>query len=74
MPANPAGWLVTTARRRGLDVLRAAGGRDATLQRHGAAVDRGLLLRDDEPEVGDDRLRPCSPARTRRSRSRPGSP
>src|SRR5688572_29722264 len=43
VPTNPAGWLVTTARRRGIDLLRRAGGREATLQRYGTAVDRGLL-------------------------------
>jgi RNA polymerase sigma-70 factor, ECF subfamily len=57
VPANPAGWLVTTARRRGIDLLRRSGGRDATLQRYGTAVDRGLLAPALEPEIGDDRLR-----------------
>ncbi len=57
VPANPAGWLVTTARRRGIDLLRRAGGREATLQRYGTAVDRGLLARRLEHTIGDDRLR-----------------
>jgi RNA polymerase sigma-70 factor (ECF subfamily) len=57
VPSNPAGWLVTAARRRGIDLLRRAGGRAATLQRYGTAVDRGLLERDVEHEIGDDRLR-----------------
>ncbi|WP_090032770.1 RNA polymerase sigma factor [Cellulomonas marina] len=64
VPANPAGWLVTTARRRGIDLLRRAGGRRATLQRYGVAVERGLLepagpgeAEDPDERVGDDRLR-----------------
>ncbi len=57
VPANPAGWLVTTARRRGIDLLRRAGGRESTLRRYGTAVDRGLLAREPEHEIGDDRLR-----------------
>ncbi|WP_205707176.1 DUF6596 domain-containing protein [Kineococcus vitellinus] len=60
LPANPAGWLVTTARRRGIDLLRRAAGREATAQRYGSAVERGLLVPGDddgEHEIGDDRLR-----------------
>jgi RNA polymerase sigma-70 factor (ECF subfamily) len=57
IPTNPAGWLVTTARRRGIDLLRRAHGREATLQRYGTAIDRGLLAREPEDPIGDDRLR-----------------
>ncbi|GAB7191517.1 RNA polymerase sigma factor [Kineococcus sp. NUM-3379] len=57
VPDRPAGWLVTTARRRGIDLLRRAGGRESTSQRYAVAVERGLLVRDAEHEIGDDRLR-----------------
>ncbi|WP_432520214.1 RNA polymerase sigma factor [Kineococcus sp. SYSU DK006] len=66
LPANPAGWLVTTARRRGIDLLRRAAGRESTAQRYGSALERGLLAPDDGgdgddggggPGIGDDRLR-----------------
>ncbi len=57
VPANPAGWLVTTARRRGIDLLRRAGARESTARRYGTAVDRGLLAREPEHAIADDRLR-----------------
>ncbi|WP_205687359.1 RNA polymerase sigma factor [Cellulomonas endophytica] len=57
VPTSPAGWLVTAARRRGIDLLRRGQGRAATLQRYGTSVERGMLDTDPEPEVGDDRLR-----------------
>ncbi len=66
IPANPAAWLTTTARRRGIDVIR----RDRTLRAklpllveneegvEDIAVD-ALLAEDEEPEaaVPDERLR-----------------
>ncbi len=55
LPANPGGWIVTTARRRAIDRLR----REATrVDRHAQAA--LLNSSGDEPEVGpvhDDRLR-----------------
>jgi RNA polymerase sigma-70 factor, ECF subfamily len=64
VPANPAAWLVTTARRRSIDLLRRADGRTATAHRYGEAVERGMLDRDpdetgliDDLPVDDDRLR-----------------
>lgn len=57
VPANADGWLVTTARRRGIDLLGRASGRESTLQRYGTAVDRGWLDSELEREIGDDRLR-----------------
>jgi RNA polymerase sigma-70 factor, ECF subfamily len=55
LPPSPAGWIITTARRRGIDRLRREARRDDK-QAHAA-----LLYADDEPaEVGavpDDRLR-----------------
>lgn len=55
VPANPGGWIVTTARRRAIDRYRRESARD---DRHAQAA---LLLAPDEPpEVGavrDDRLR-----------------
>jgi len=45
VPANPAGWLVTTARNRGIDRIR----RERTLQRK-----TELLLRDEPEPVDDD--------------------
>jgi RNA polymerase sigma-70 factor (ECF subfamily) len=55
VPPSPAGWIITTARRRAIDRLR----RESTRQdRHAAAA---LLHASDEPAeedpVGDDRLR-----------------
>ncbi|MDX6323585.1 MAG: polymerase sigma-70 factor, subfamily [Propionibacteriaceae bacterium] len=55
VPPSPAGWIITTARRRAIDRLR----RESTRQdRHAAAA---LLHAGDEPAkedpVGDDRLR-----------------
>jgi RNA polymerase sigma-70 factor (ECF subfamily) len=55
VPPSPAGWIITTARRRAIDVLRReAAGRD----KHAQAA---LLHARDEPEdpgvVGDERLR-----------------
>lgn len=59
IPANPAGWLVTTARRRGIDALRRSGTREAAARRHAEAVERGVLTGEaaDPDPIGDDRLR-----------------
>jgi RNA polymerase sigma-70 factor (ECF subfamily) len=40
VPTNPAGWLVTTARRRAIDLLRRAGTQDAATRR--LAIELGL--------------------------------
>jgi RNA polymerase sigma-70 factor (ECF subfamily) len=60
LPPNPAGWIVTTARNRAIDVLRrSARGRE--LQEQAGVLERSI--RDagqgsaDEGAVGDDRLR-----------------
>ena len=68
MPPSPAGWIITTARRRALDVLRREATRDA---RQGDAV--SLLASEDPPReegpVKDERLRLvftcCHPALSR---------
>jgi RNA polymerase sigma-70 factor (ECF subfamily) len=55
LPANPGGWIVTTARRRAIDRYRREASR---ADRHAQAA--LLHVADDEPEVGpvrDDRLR-----------------
>jgi len=67
VPPNPGGWIVTTARNRGIDRLRREG------SRHDRYAQAALLhQRDDPPEVGpvtDDRLRLiftcCHPALAR---------
>ncbi len=67
LPPSPAGWIITTARRRVLDRLRREGSRD---DRQAQAA---LLHQPDEPEevtaLGDDRLRLiftcCHPALAR---------
>src|SRR5215204_5481343 len=55
LPPSPAGWIITTARNRGIDRLRRESTRD---DRHAQAV---LLNTSDEPEpvgpVTDDQLR-----------------
>jgi len=55
LPASPAGWIITTARNRGIDRLRRDAARD---DRHAQAA---LLYAQDEPTqegaVRDDRLR-----------------
>jgi RNA polymerase sigma-70 factor (ECF subfamily) len=55
LPPSPAGWIITTARNRGIDRLRREASRD---DRHRQAT--GVLVNDEEPEIGavdDDRLR-----------------
>jgi len=55
LPASPAGWIITTARRRAVDRLRREASRE---DRHAQAA--LLHARDDPPEEGavrDDRLR-----------------
>jgi len=55
LPPSPAGWIITTARNRGIDRLRREATRD---DRHRQATE--LLVNDEEPgldPVGDDRLR-----------------
>ena len=55
LPPSPAGWIITTARNKGIDRLRRESSRD---DRHAQAQ---LLFTDDEPiedvVVRDDRLR-----------------
>ncbi len=55
LPPSPAGWIITTARRRAIDRLRREASRD---ERHAQAFE--LQARDEEPEetaVKDDPLR-----------------
>jgi RNA polymerase sigma-70 factor (ECF subfamily) len=51
LPPSPAGWIITTARRRAIDRLRREASRE---ERHAAALQ--LLQSDEEDIVGDDRL------------------
>ena len=56
IPANPAGWIVTTARNRAIDrVRRAARGRE--LQEEAAAVAEPDHRPDEDSPVSDDQLR-----------------
>lgn len=54
VPANPAGWLTTTATRRGLDRLRRESGRD---DREREATSLAAVPSDPLGAVDDDRLR-----------------
>ncbi|WP_110208709.1 RNA polymerase sigma factor [Nocardioides daejeonensis] len=75
VPANPAAWLMTTARRRAVDRIR----RDATLRRKTAELGRRLAdatdpdLDDQVEQIEDDVLRLiflcCHPALTSESRA-----
>lgn len=60
IPANPAGWIVTTARRRAIDILRRTErGRRLHEQVEADAVRLGQVddPHDDDSPVSDDRLR-----------------
>lgn len=60
IPANPAGWLVTTARRRGIDALRRSGTRESTARRFAEEAERSIATADSDggaDQIGDDRLR-----------------
>lgn len=51
LPPSPAGWIITTARRRMIDRLRREASRE---DRHAAAA---LLMASEEPEEADDAVR-----------------
>jgi len=54
MPPSPAGWIITTARRRAIDRLRREASRD---DRHAQAALLHVREAFDDPVVDDDRLR-----------------
>jgi len=54
MPPSPAGWIITTARRRAIDRLRREASRD---DRHAQAALLHVREELDDPVVDDDRLR-----------------
>lgn len=61
IPANPTGWIVTTARHRAIDVLRrAARGRQLhsrLAEEHEASPQQDSQVAEDAGPVNDDRLR-----------------
>ncbi|HEX9968625.1 MAG TPA: sigma factor [Acidimicrobiales bacterium] len=75
LPPSPAGWIITTARNRGLDRARRESTRHA---RHAEAVRMQATVSGDEPEevgpVADDQLRLVFTCCTRPWPPRPASP
>src|SRR6187397_2061051 len=57
LPPSPAGWIITTARNRGIDRFRREASREARQHEAAAMLTAGEPAPEEEGPVRDDRLR-----------------